>query len=113
MLGGTVSKSSLGGHGLAIKSKVSGGVVEIAYAHGPRENQNKSYKAGDKIMEVGCLGNCSGGHLHLDISFTPNGGDKKGVCPQDIFLALNKGDTSINWAQIAGRAAAPCGRTLN
>lgn len=107
MLGGTVSKSDLGGHGLAIKSDVQGGVVEIAYAHGPRANKNTSYNAGDKIMEVGELGNVTGGHLHLDISFTPTGGTKKGICPQDLFLAMDKGE-SVNWKSLSERAQSPC-----
>jgi len=116
MLGGIVSRPYLKSsgssvhHGLAIQSKVSGGVVEIAYAHGPRANSKTSYNAGEKIMEIGCLGNCDGGHVHIDMSFTPTGGSKKGICPQDIFLALDKKET-INWNKLAEKAAAPCGRS--
>lgn len=109
MVGGEVSqadlRSSVGGpHGLAIKSKIQGGELEIAYAHGPRTNRNTSYKTGDKIMTLGCLGNCSGAHLHLDISF--NG---KGICPQDIFLAMAAGKTP-NLNALTAIASAPCGR---
>lgn len=102
MLGGTVSKADLGGHGLAIKSEVPGGTVEIAYAHGPRADNKTSYQAGDRIMSVGCLGNCGGPHLHIDMAF--NG---KGVCPQDVFLAMDKGE-DIDWAALSEKGVAPC-----
>lgn len=107
MLGGTVSRPDLGGHGLIISSKVSGGTVDIAYAHGPRYNQNTSYKTGDQILRIGNLGNSSGGHVHIDISFTPDGGAKRGVCPQDVFIALDKGER-IDWASLSQKAVAPC-----
>lgn len=102
MLGGNVTRGDLGGHGLLITSQVDGGTVEIAYAHGPRTNQNATYNAGDQIMTVACLGNCGGPHLHIDIAF--NG---QGVCPQDVFIAM-RDNQPVNWAELASRASAPC-----
>lgn len=102
MLGGTVSKADLGGHGLAIKSQVDGGTLEIAYAHGPRFNNKTSYQAGERISEIGCLGNCGSGHLHIDMAY--NG---KGICPQDVFIAMEKNEP-INWTELTTKAQAPC-----
>lgn len=110
MMGGAVSKPDLGGHGLAITTKVKGGAVEVAYAHGPRTDHKTSYNAGDLIMHIGCLGNCYGPHLHIDMSFTPTGGGKRGVCPQDVFLAMDKGET-IDWNALSLKAKPRCGRT--
>ncbi len=109
MFGGAVSRadlrSSVGGpHGLAIKSNVQGGVLEVAYAHGPRTDRAKSYNAGDKIMNVGSLGNSTGNHVHIDMSF--NG---KAVCPQDVFIAMGNGQTP-NFSELTKKAKAPCGR---
>lgn len=106
MFGGTVSKSDLGGHGLAIKTDIQGGTLEIAYAHGPRADQKTTYATGEKIMEIGCLGNCSGGHLHVDMAF--NG---KGVCPQDVFLAFSKGLVP-NFQQLTTQVTPQCGGRL-
>ncbi|MES2876046.1 MAG: peptidoglycan DD-metalloendopeptidase family protein [Patescibacteria group bacterium] len=102
MVGGTVSQSDLGGHGLAIKSEIQGGTLEIAYAHGPRTNANTTYAAGEQIMTVGALGNVTGGHLHIDMAF--NG---QGVCPQLVFAALGAGQT-VNFAALAQQSRAPC-----
>ena len=105
MVGGRVTGASLGGHGLIISTPIQGGVLEVAYAHGPRTGLETEYKAGDPIMRIGCIGNCEGGHLHIDMAF--NG---KGVCPQDVFLALDKGQTP-DFAALTRKAAAPCGRS--
>jgi endonuclease/exonuclease/phosphatase family metal-dependent hydrolase len=105
MFGGRVTQADLGGHGLVISTPIQGGVLEVAYAHGPRTNQNSTYSAGDKIMTVGCLGNCDGGHLHVDMAF--NG---KGVCPQDVFLAFNEGRVP-DFATLTRQGIPPCGRT--
>ena len=102
MVGGTVSKADLGGHGLAIKSEIQGGTLEIAYAHGPRTDNKTSYTAGDHIMNIGALGNVTGGHLHVDMAF--NG---KGVCPQLVFKALGAGQT-VDFAKLAQQSRAPC-----
>lgn len=112
MLGGDVVLPDLGGHGLIIKSKVPEGYVYIAYAHGPRTNQKTSYAAGEKIMEIGCLGNCDGGHLHLDMSLGKTGelkNDKSPICPQDIFLAMSEGKNP-DLGTLTKKAVAPCGR---
>ncbi|HRJ06809.1 MAG TPA: endonuclease/exonuclease/phosphatase family protein [Candidatus Saccharibacteria bacterium] len=105
MLGGRVTGASLGGHGLIISTAIQGGVLEVAYAHGPRTGLENEYKAGDTIMRIGCLGNCEGGHLHVDMAF--NG---KGVCPQDVFLALDKGQMP-DFNALTKKAVAPCGRS--
>lgn len=102
MLGGTVTKADLGGHGVLISSSIQGGTLKIAYAHGPRINQNTTYNAGDQIMTSGCLGNCFGPHLHIDMAF--NG---KGVCPQDVFIAMNNNQMP-DFAALAAKASAPC-----
>jgi endonuclease/exonuclease/phosphatase family metal-dependent hydrolase len=104
MFSGQVTRGDLGGHGLLITSDIQGGKLQIAYAHGPRANNNNTYNAGDKIMTVGCLGNCSGPHLHIDMAF--NG---KGVCPQDVFLAFDKGQIP-DFNQLTKKGIAPCGR---
>lgn len=110
MLGGKVTRADLGGHGLIISSEVQGGTLQIAYAHGPRTNQNTTYAAGDVIMKVGALGeNITGGHLHIDMSFT-KGGVKKGVCAQDVFLAIGAGKEP-DLAALTSKAAPPCGRS--
>jgi murein DD-endopeptidase MepM/ murein hydrolase activator NlpD len=104
MLGGKVSNADLGGHGLVISSVVQGGTLEIAYAHGPRTNKNGTYTAGSKIMTIGNLGNSDGAHLHIDMAF--NG---KGVCAQDVFLAMAAGKEP-DLAALTKKAVAPCGR---
>lgn len=109
MLGGKVSQGDLGGHGLVISSEIQGGTLQIAYAHGPRTNQKASYASGERIMSIGCLGNCGGGHLHIDMSFT-RGGVKKGVCAQDVFLALGAGKEP-DLAALTAKAQPPCGRS--
>ena len=102
MAGGTVSRESLGGHGLEISSEIQGGTLKIAYAHGPRTNQNKTYNAGDKIMTIGCLGNCRGPHLHIDMSF-----NNKNICPQFVFRAMGTGLTP-DLKELAAKSNGSC-----
>jgi murein DD-endopeptidase MepM/ murein hydrolase activator NlpD len=107
MFGGTVTRGNLGSssepHGLIIETAIQNGTLRTAYAHGPRTSQATTYNTGDEIMKIGNLGNSSGGHLHIDMDF--NG---KGVCPQDVFLALAKG-TLPNFSELTGKAAPGCG----
>ena len=105
MLGGRVTAASLGGHGLMISSPIQGGVLEIAYAHGPRWDKKSTYQTGDRIMTTGCLGKCYGPHLHIDMAF--NG---KGVCPQDVFIAMSKNEVP-NFKELVKKGKAPCGRS--
>lgn len=106
MFSGTVTRSNLGTptepHGLIIETKIQGGTLATAYAHGPRTSGATTYNTGDEIMRIGNLGNSSGGHLHIDMSF--NG---KGVCPQDVFLAFAKGEVPI-FSELTKNAVAGC-----
>ena len=109
MLGGVVTSTNLCGSndGIAIKSKVGGATVGISYMHGTNKkfNVGDTVKAGDRIMSIGTIGcNVSGGHVHIGIAYKGNY-----ICPQDIFLALDKGETP-NLANLVGKARAPCSR---
>ena len=109
MYGGNVTKADLGGgnKGLIITSKVSGGKLVIAYAHGQRSNNKTSYSAGDLIMKIGNSGNPAYNmscHLHIDMTY--NG---QGICPQDIFLALGKNEEVV-FNDLVRRAKSGCGR---
>lgn len=100
---GTPNPSNNGG--LMIESDIQGGKLLIAYAHGEEVIGKDTVQTGEKIMALGNVGNSCGGHLHLDMSF-----NDKNICPQDVFLALDKGE-SINWQQLADKAGVPCGRS--
>lgn len=109
MLGGVVTSTSLCGvnDGIAIKSKIGGKTVGIAYMHGKDKKFSKgdTVKAGDRIMSVGLIGcNVNGAHLHLGMAY-----EGKYICPQDLFLALDK-NASVDWASLPGKAATTCGR---
>lgn len=107
MVGGTVSRSSFGKNaGLEITSKIDGGTLKIAYAHGPRTTPSKtSYNAGDKIMSIGAIGpKVTGPHLHIDMAF--NG---KAVCPQDVFIAIGN-NQKPNFANLTKKASGGCRR---
>lgn len=90
--------------GLMIESNIQGGKLLVAYAHGQAVTTKDTVEAGEQIMEVGNVGNSCGGHLHLDMSF-----NNKNICPQDVFLALDKGGP-INLTQLASKAGSSCGR---
>jgi hypothetical protein len=90
--------------GLEISSQIQGGTLLVAYAHGDSVTTKATMNAGDKIMNVGQVGNACGAHLHIDMSF-----NNKNVCPQDVFLALGNGQTP-DFAALAAKAVAPCGR---
>ena len=56
-------------------------------------------EAGDHIIDTGMAGcNVDGAHLHVGIAY---GG--KYICPQDVFLALDKGE-DVNWGVLTGKA---------
>ncbi len=109
MFGGKVTSTSLCGSndGIAIESKIGGGTVKIAYMHGSnkRFRVGQTVKAGDVIMNVGELG-CTvrGAHLHLGILY-----NDRYVCPQDIFLAAEKGQ-SFNFSALVKKGKRWCGR---
>lgn len=109
MLGGKVVSTDLCGDkdGIAIKSSVNGKDLFIAYMHGTNKKYNvgDTVEAGKQIMSLGAIGcSVSGGHVHIGIAY-----DGKYVCPQDVFLAMDKGDP-VDWANLASKAEAPCGR---
>lgn len=118
MLGGTVSMQPLGrasyqctgtpnssnNGGMMITSEIGGQTVKIAYAHGDnlKVKQGDSVKAGQQIMDVGNVGNSCGAHLHMNVSV-----DNKNICPQDLFVAMNKGGT-IDLFSLAAKATSTC-----
>jgi murein DD-endopeptidase MepM/ murein hydrolase activator NlpD len=116
MVGGKVVKRPLGrasygctgnpnvsnNGGLEIESQIQGGTLLVAYAHGDGVTTKQTVQAGEKIMNLGQVGNACGPHLHLDMSF--NG---KNICPQDVFLALAGGQTP-DFAKLTTKASPPC-----
>lgn len=111
MLGGTVTSTNLCGSndGIAIKSIVDGKTLGVSYMHGG----NKKFKAGDTvkagehIMDIGEIGcNVEGAHLHMGVAY-----DGDYLCPQDVFLAIDKSETP-NWGALTQKAASggSCGR---
>jgi len=115
MLSGSVTRSDA--CAVIVKSTVSGGTLYTAYGHTTdRIGMGANVTAGQQIGKLGNSfdGGCSstGGHLHIDMSlYVHDGPDGRHICPQDVFLALNKGE-SVNWAQLTAKAAAPCGRKI-
>lgn len=109
MLDGVVERTNLCGRGdgMMIKSTVPGGTLHIAYGHGtnPRFKEGDTVKAGQQILNLGALGcQVSGGHLHVDMAL-----NTQHICPQDVFLAMGKGD-AVDFKSLTSKAAAPCGR---
>ena len=108
MYGGTVTSVSLcgAGDGVAIKSTVNGKTFGIAYMHGINQTVHLGQKveAGDKIMDVGERG-CQvyGAHLHIGMAY-----DGKYLCPQDVFLAMDK-NSPIDLGALTGKATSTCG----
>lgn len=106
MMGGKVT--SFDGCSTIISSSVGGGELQIAYGHMSNQTarQNTIVKAGDKIGVIGYgkVCNSSGGHLHIDMAL-----DGKHICPQDVFLAIEKGQTP-DFNTLTSKAKAPCGR---
>ncbi len=109
MYSGTVTSTSLCGvgDGIAIKSTVNGKTFGISYMHG----KNKKFKVGEKveagqeIMEVGSIGcNVRGAHFHIGMAY-----DGKYLCPQDVFLGMDKGGT-IDLAELTKKTSGGCGR---
>lgn len=90
--------------GLEVQSKIQGGTLLVAYAHGDNVVSGNTVSVGDHIMDVARVGNSCGYHLHIDMSF--NG---KNICPQDVFLAMGNGQTP-DFAALAAKAAPACGR---
>ena len=112
MLGGKVVKTNLcgSGDGMIIESKQGSDNIKIAYGHGvkPRFKVGDTVKSGEQILNLGAVGcKVSGGHLHVDMTY--NG---KHVCPQDVFLAMDKG-SGVNLGKLTGLAKSPCGRTYS
>lgn len=111
MVGGTVTSTSLCGSndGVAIKTKVGGDTIGIAYMHGTGKTvkTGDKVKAGQMIMKVGTIGcSVSGGHVHIGIAY--NG---KYVCPQDVFLSIARGKQP-DLGSLVSKAKPPCGRGL-
>lgn len=76
--------------GMMIESDLDGKKVVIAYAHGdnPKFTAGDTVNGGEQIMALGNVGNSCGSHLHMDATY--NG---KNFCLQDLFLAMDKGET--------------------
>lgn len=113
MVAGKVTRSDA--CAIIVKSSVSGGTLDIAYGHTTdRISSGKEVTSGQQIGKLGNShdGGCSstGGHLHVDMSLYP-GRETTGrhICPQDVFLALDRGST-VNWSGLTSKAKAPCGR---
>lgn len=99
---GTPNSSNNGG--MMIESRVDGHVIQIAYAHGsdPKFRANQRVKSGQQILKLGNVGNSCGSHLHMDVAY-----DGKSVCPQDIFLSLDKGKAP-NMSELVRKATLTC-----
>lgn len=118
MVGGKVVKRPLGrgsyicsgkpnsnhNGGLMIESEIQGGKLLIAYAHGYNVTDKAAVAAGDRIMDLGNVGNSCGAHLHLDMSF-----NNKNICPQDIFLVLGA-DKEVDLTNLHSKTLGGCGR---
>ncbi len=107
MVGGKVTSTNLCGEGdgIAVKTDVNGTTLGIAYMHGTNQQfkVGDTVEAGDHIIDTGMAGcNVYGAHLHVGIAY---GG--KYICPQDVFLALDKGE-DVNWGVLTGKANVTC-----
>lgn len=107
MYGGTVTSTNLCGanDGIVIKSTVNSKTFAISYMHGTNKEfkVGDTVKAGEQIMKVGAIG-CKvyGVHLHIGMEY-----DSNYICPQDIFLAMDKGD-SVNLSALTKKATKGC-----
>jgi murein DD-endopeptidase MepM/ murein hydrolase activator NlpD len=90
--------------GMIIESNLGGHTIQIAYGHGsnPQYRVGETVKAGQQILKLGNVGNSCGSHLHMDMTY-----DGKNVCPQDVFLALDKGG-SIDMGSLVQKASIEC-----
>lgn len=93
MFSGTVERINLckEGGGMIVSSNVAGGILNVAYGHGtdPKFTAGQPVTAGQQILSldgVGCK--TTGPHLHIDMSF-----NSKHICPQDVFIAMDAGQT--------------------
>jgi hypothetical protein len=91
---------------IGIESKVSGGTLKIAYGHSVNHKvkEGDTVTSGQVISGIGSTCNSTGGHLHVDMVF--NG---KHICPQDVFLAIDK-NQQPDFGALTKRGVAPCGR---
>lgn len=110
MVGGKVTSTSLcgAGDGVAVKSTINGKTLGIAYMHatGQTVKVGDTVKPGQHIANLGAIGcSVSGGHLHVGIAY---GGQY--VCPQDVFLVLEKKTEKVDFAKLVKKAAPPCAR---
>lgn len=77
-----------GNGGLQTESRVQGGVLKVAYAHGSNVTKRvgDTVKAGEQIMTMNKIGNAATVHLHLEMVF-----NDRHLCPQDVFKAMGEG----------------------
>jgi len=107
MLTGKVISTNLCGEndGIAIKSTVNGKTVGISYMHGVLQkfSVGDTVRAGQQIMSLNAKG-CSvyGAHVHIGIAY-----DGKYICPQDVFLAMDRGQ-SVDWSALTRKANVTC-----
>lgn len=105
MFDGQVTKSPIGGsggNGVEVTSTINGKKLIVTYAHGTNNTSKTNVKAGEQIMKIGSTGNSSGCHLHMDMAL-----DGRSICPQDIFLAMGRGEEP-DLVNLVGKANATC-----